>query len=397
MKKYLITIMTAAVIAAWIFPASANETGGVDIHGFISQGYLKSTDYNYLANDSEEGSFSYNEIGLNFGKNITDQLRIGVQFFARDIGDVANDKITIDWAYADYRWKDWLGIRVGKIKLPLGLYNEIRDIDMLRTNIVLPQGIYSDMMRDTLIALRGLGVYGNFNMGTLGDLSYQGITGVLSVERGSGVYKWINSNLSGVGSLGSDIENDTAYCGFMTWNTPLQGLRLAYSYFNSVSNTSITFNPWIMGGATIASSTEGTYNIYSAEYIWTDLTLVFEYMDYESVASRMGFTDSTTSESYYFSASYRLNDWFEIGSYYSVTYPDKDDKNGDALVFMGLPDHGAWQKDFALSLRFDINENWIFKIEGHKVNGTADVLSVDNPTIAEEDWKYFTGKMTFSF
>ncbi|MBU1055719.1 MAG: hypothetical protein KKC46_18115, partial [Proteobacteria bacterium] len=75
-----------------------------------------------------------------------------------------------------------------------------------------------------------------------------------------------------------------------------------------------------------------------------------------------------------------------------------DDRHGDDVVETAtLKDHSAWQKDLALSARFDINSNWIFKVEGHKVNGTADVLLADNSDRSEKDWYYGAAKLTFSF
>ena len=129
------------VFLLYIFlPANgfAEEQFKIDIHDFLSQGFLYSNRNNYLA-DTETGTFQFNELGINFAADLTDRLRLGIQLAARDLGDMDNDKVVIDWAYADYRWRDWLGIRVGKMRLPLGFYNKTRDLDMLRTFIFLPQ------------------------------------------------------------------------------------------------------------------------------------------------------------------------------------------------------------------------------------------------------------------
>jgi len=101
------------------------------------------------------------------------------------------------------------------------------------------------------------------------------------------------------------------------------------------------------------------------------------------------------SESYYVSGSYRFNDWFTLGAYYSVLYPDKNDKDGENLAV----DHRAWEKDLAVSLRFDINEFWIVKLEGHAVDGTANVLVLDNENsdYSEGNWYYGALKISFSF
>ena len=148
----------------------------------------------------------------------------------------------------------------------------------------------------------------------------------------------------------------------------------------------------------IAGSSE--IQVASAEYTWNNLTLVAEYLsrDNKGTVSMQGtdlFENANTAESYYLSASYRFNDWFVLGAYYSEYYPDKDDKDGENLAI----DHAAWQKDTALTLRFDLNEYWTVKLEGHAVDGTAGVLAIDNQSkdFSESNWYYGAAKVTFSF
>ncbi|MBI5551455.1 MAG: hypothetical protein HY911_08100 [Desulfobacterales bacterium] len=398
MKK-LIVLMTILSLAAWAGPVAAAEVGGVNIHGFISQGFLYSDGYNYLANDTEDGSFEYNEAGINFSKQLTDKLRIGLQLFSRDIGDAANNKVTLDWAYADYRQWDWLGLRAGRIKLPVGLYNETRDMDMLRTSIVLPQGIYNDLLRDNLVAINGVGLYGNVDMKGAGGLEYQLIAGAINSDEDSGVGKYLNDGLaSSGGEANGAIVNDTSYAGALRWETPLAGLKLGYSIFRSDVEVPVAF-----GGGAIQGALEGptTLQVYSAEYLWNNLSLAAEYMQRRNVSTMAlpapfpSPVTTTNSESYYLSASYRFVDWFTLGAYYSEYYPNTDDRDGENEAI----DHTAWEKDLALTLRFDINEYWIFKIEGHAVDGTANVLAVDNAgnDYSNNNWYYGAAKLTFNF
>jgi hypothetical protein len=360
----------------------------VDIHGFISQGFLKSDKYNYLANDSEKGSFQFNEIGINFGKQVTDKLRIGVQFFARDLGDAANNKITLDWAYGDYRLTDRFGIRAGKIKVPFGLYNETRDMDMLRACIILPQSVYPDLIRDSIIALNGAGVYGAIQMQKAGSLEYQAMTGVMNIDKDSGFGKFIQSFSGGLITLNDDFNTDAGYAGSLRWNTPLTGLALKVSALKTSFDVPATI-------ATVQMDALAT--IYSLEYVWKDLTLSAEYYVNDTDTSVFGMTTSAKAENYYLMGSYRFSKWLEIGAYYSVNYSDKDDKDGDRYTALGLPDYLAWQKDSALFVRFDINDHFLVKLEGHYVDGAADALAVDNPTRGDKNWYYFAAKATFSF
>ena len=78
----------------------------IDIHGFVSQGYIKSTGNNYLSIKCKEGSFEFNEAGCSFSIQLTDELRGGIQLLSRDIGDQGNNEFLLDWAYADYHYKD---------------------------------------------------------------------------------------------------------------------------------------------------------------------------------------------------------------------------------------------------------------------------------------------------
>ena len=68
----------------------------VFINGFISQGYLKTENNGYLG-DTEDGTFNFNEMGLNISTSPISRLRFGMQLFARDIGDFGNDELIIDW------------------------------------------------------------------------------------------------------------------------------------------------------------------------------------------------------------------------------------------------------------------------------------------------------------
>ncbi|BBO81058.1 hypothetical protein DSCO28_16240 [Desulfosarcina ovata subsp. sediminis] len=403
MKKLFFSVVTVLVMVGAGSFAAAMDTKmfkDIQIHGFISQGFLYSDEYNYLAHNSTDGSFDYNEVGINFSKNMTDKLRIGVQFFSRDLGDASNNKVTIDWAYGDYHWKDWMGVRAGKIKLPMGFYNETRDVDMLRTSIVMPQGVYSDLLRDTSIALNGASIYGNVSMGGAGNIDYQLIVGSTPNDNDSGSGKYFDNAFMGMATSDGDMQFDTGYCGSFRWNTPLDGLRLGAYAFSTTSEQAVTMSETFGGGAGNMDS-DVFIQVYSVEYSWNNLILAAEWWlqerDFTVTTALFEQDDTTDSESYYLSASYQFTDWFTLGAYYSETYPDKDEKDGDNMIAKGQPDHRAWEKDIAVTLRFDVNSYWVIKLEGHSVNGTANVVDADNPTRDEEDWYYGTAKVTFSF
>jgi hypothetical protein len=71
-----------------------------------------------------------------------------------------------------------------------------------------------------------------------------------------------------------------------------------------------------------------------------------------------------------------------------------NNRNGAGLQFPS----DANQNDAALSLRFDATDWWVFKVETHYIQGTAQLLdNPDNPARNGEGWWMFGVKTTFSF
>jgi hypothetical protein len=398
MKKQIIA-SAAALLVLLACNAGAVDLSGIDIHGFISQGYLFSDENNYLA-DTEDGSFQFNELGINFSKELTDQLRLGIQFFSRDLGSVDNNEIIIDWAYGDYRWQDWLGLRVGIIHEVHGLYSETRDFDMLRTAIFLPQSVYSELDRDFFSRIMGGALYGNIPLGKMGSISYNFLAGTQNLKEDNGSSRWVEA--TGLFDV-DEWDVGGVYNGGLLWNTPLQGLRLSMTGLKSndiqqMVKTTVPLGP-VPAGTKFTNDIIELYScVFSAEYTWKHLTLSTEYMKQKTETEIPNFrTSINRPEAYYFNAVYRFTDWFEMGTYYSVYYTDADDRDGDKFKNRGLPDFRGWQKDFAVSARFDINEYWLFKLEGHMMDGAAQVLPQENPDGLEEDWYLFSAKVTFNF
>ncbi len=408
MKRIIFILLVFFIFTGY---SHAGDVGDIDIHGFISQGFLKTTEYNFLANDSEQGTFQFNELGLNFSTNVMEDLRIGAQFFARDLGALGNDQVMIDWAFADYRWQDWLGIRAGILKVPVGLYNETRDIDLLRTSIFLPSGVYLEQFRDAYSAHKGVGIYGSFDLSVLGFFRYQAQYGTAtpSTEGGMadnyendfrkyGVYDPVFLDFEITGFNMKDV-----YTVAFRWLTPLDGLRLGYTRqgwdFTTDGVMAGGMVPLLLGVFDLAQQ------VGSVEFTWNDLIITAEYWNvwFDTSMEIAGAPQPSSPkelDGYYGMVTYRFTDWFEAGAYYSVTYPDAEDREGESMML--VYDYEAWLKDMALSLRFDINAAWTLKLEGHKMNGVAYVMDADNRAdwpdgYTEKDWYMFATKLSYNF
>lgn len=369
-----------------------------DVHGFLSQGFLLSEHNNFYAG-TEDGAFQFNEVGLNVLTNLTDRLHVGMQLFSRDLGDIGNNEILLDWAYGDYRWKDAFGIRAGKIKVSYGLYNETRDIDAIRTSIFLPQSIYAETERDIFNSAYGVEAYGFLDLKSWGYLSYQAQYGGKDVTKDSGMIKNLHENPDqDILQFVKSIQLKNMMAVGLEWETPLEGLRLKgwYGQTDMVFELDITDREFL---EELGSDRDRLYlritdedsnlKILSMEYMRENWVLTAEYATGSDADGRM--------EGYYGSISYRVNEWIELGTYYAVFYADVDDREGKQWQAAGYPDYLAWQKDLTITARFDLNPHWSVKIEGHIANGAHGFYFQDNPDGLEENSHLLAVKTTYNF
>ena len=381
-------------------PAQAQESepdpDAVQVHAFVSQGFIKTTANNYLA-ESERGSFEFTEVGINFAKSVSDKLRIGMQLYGHDLGPIGNYAPTFDWYYLDYRFFDWFGVRAGRTKIPFGLYNESADVDAARVPILLPQSIYPIDHRDYLLAQTGGEAYGNQRLGEAGELEYRAYGGVLDL----GVPTAPNP-----GILVSNFKVPYVYGGRLMWHTPVEGLVAAGSYQALRFDWNYHVMPELIGplqtagllpanfGGTLPVQFRVKLWVASLEYQVGNLALATEYSrwkgSFKSDAPRL-LPPRIVNERFYGMVSYRVTPWFTPGAYYSGYYPDRKERHGRA----------AYQHDVALSLRFDVNEHWLLKAEGHWMNGTAALEPSLNEGkerhLLEKDWAAFLLKTTAYF
>src|SRR5471032_2564521 len=141
----LLLVSSAALTVSRLEAADVNLFGTnmppLEFHGFVSQGFLATTRYNYLGDNTKGGSFQFTEAGLNVSMNPFPRVRITAQGFLYDVGDFGKYQPFLDYASVEYVFNDYIGLRAGRIRCPRGIYNDIQDVDLARTFVLLPQGI----------------------------------------------------------------------------------------------------------------------------------------------------------------------------------------------------------------------------------------------------------------
>lgn len=397
------------------FVNTVKATENINIHGFISQGYIKTTENNYFA-DTKNGSFEFNEMGISFATNVTERLHLGMQFFARDFGNYNNDEVIINWAYGDYKLKDGFGIRAGKMKITLGLYNEYRDMDQLRTNILYPSGVYNESWRDMLSSINGCGLYGNVRLNLLGKLRYflqagssnysKDFSGMNILEEQIPIY--LNQFFPGIEGNIKNSSSKGFYAGSIFLNSPfkLKGLKMGVSYYDNTISNDILLNQL---PDTYSIKVKGNSFTASIEYVHNNYTFASEYNLTEldiKLDAFSSFVPKFTSLTYYASLSYSFTEMTEAYIAYSEYYRDKNNMSGNNSP--EGQDFRAWLKEIIFCVRFDLNPYWIVKLETHINNGATILMNNDQESEPvdyygvpqypyKKNWLLFIGKVTYSF
>jgi hypothetical protein len=329
------------------------------------------------------------------------RTRISAQAFLFNVGDVGRYALGLDYAVIDYSLRDEVGFRGGRIRRPQGIYNSIQDIDLTRTSVLLPQGMYDARYRDFSASVDGGSIYGNIGLSKVGGLSYEVYGGMVSLSQEGGIARLLQDSLRNPPTEYGKVNGFPVAGLQLWWNTPVEGLRVGAAVMKAFDFTydySLNIPP-MFGGGDYRGVSEIVLQQYSLEYLWKSWTFQAEYQ-YMGLDSHTEFNGSSTPKSYdasdtwYAGVSYRVNEWFEVGTYYTEHYADVSDRSGTAYPVSS----DAYQKDVALSFRFDPKPWWVVKIEGHAIRGTALLHdTLHNPTRDNDTWFMLAAKTTFSF
>lgn len=388
-------------IAAFALLANPlSQADDFSFSGFISNGYLQSSANNYLA-DTEDGTFEFVEAGINGTWTPLARTSVRGQLFAFELGPYGNFDPLVDYLFIEYAASPAFGVRVGRVKRPEGLYTDIQDIDVARTSVLLPIGMYDQRYRDFTAAVDGASIFGNFQAGNHG-FEYTLYTGKVDfgIESGVGGYAHTLVARSLQNVQVTKLESDTNSGAQLWWHTPLLGLRFgaSYSVYDNIVLETYGTVPVVNWPVTRRNLAEVAQTRFSAEYFVDQWTFAAEYnqMDTDSreqqtIAGNTApwTTGSSTGYSWYASAARRFFERYEAGLTYAEFYNNEDRTS--------LP--ADYQKDLQFSLRFNATDYWTLKAEVHLMDGTNRLFNQlnQNPGAADTDWTLFAAKSTFTF
>ena len=358
----------------------AQDLAGLEVHGFVTQGFLYSSHNNYLTMPSSNGSPRWTDAAVSVVDSVSPDLRVGIQFHLYQLGDLGGQNIQIDWASGDYKLNDHFGVRAGKVKTALGLFNDAQDVDAIFLWTLLPQCSYPIDNKGFFLSHLGGEVYGDLPLGRAGGVQYRGHAGETNLDANGGYLKQI----ADAGLVFPTAPSGKTYGGDLRWDTPLQGLSIG-------SSGDVQALDGRASGGTL-HAVPALINVYCAQFKRGKLYFAGEY-DRTPVAVTVTIEGTPISlpvdgRSWFAMGSYRVSEKIQLGSYYSHFV----NKAMDTRLSQN------YSKDWVVSARYDFDAYFYAKLEGHFLRGTAlGYYASSNPQGLDPNSNMLAAKVGFSF
>ncbi|MCF6202649.1 MAG: hypothetical protein L3J59_03130 [Methylococcaceae bacterium] len=365
----------------------------IQVHGFLSQGFLHTSDNNLFGHSDDNISVDFRELGLNTSWRVLPELQLAMQVVWRNAGQTDNQDLRIDYGVVNYNFfsseSTTLGVKAGRIPTPLGFYNETRDVASTRPSVLLPQSIYFDRNRNISYSADGGYFYGE-QRSEYGDFDFT--IGVVNPRTDDPSFK--------NGIVGNDLGNMVGHTSWVTrlnyeWQSGLVRLGISYADLNAdyhpgnsskFSRGSIRFKPLV----------------FSAQYNAENWSLTAEYAYRKTELAGFGLFPNmgVAGESFYIQGIYKFTNYLEGLVRYDELSADKNDKKGDeyALRSMtGAPNYSRYAKDWTVGLRVKLFTDFLISAEYHRVNGTAWLSGLENDKSTTKYWDLYTLLISYSF
>lgn len=378
----------SSLLLAGLLTTTAAEANGLAdtryrIQGFAAETLISSTNNNYFGESRDSISTEFTEIGLHGFWLPLDTLQLSGQILYRRAGESDEEGLRLDYAQADWRFfqneSTQLGLKLGKVKIPYGLYNETRDVPFTRPSILLPQAIYLDQSRNVLIAAPGAIFHGS-NVSEYGTFDFTLGWAQPDFDSEAVEYVFLGNNRPG------KLQGKSAYSTSLRWDAPTD-TTLMLTYIDADADYEPGSPDYLAAGSIRVRNV-----LASFQQRFNTLTLTAEYNEPHN--SRSGFgalmpDGNRNSATYYVQGEWRFHPEWELMLRNEINHRDKNDKSG--LKFQaatGLPAHLMFSNDWVVGLRWDATPNLMFRAEYHHVNGTSWLPGLDNPNVfdTEQHW-----------
>lgn len=345
----------------------------LSVHGYLTQAYGFSSDHQIFGIPNS-GTSDLRNLALQFRYDINDDNNIIIQLSHERMGlsplmQLKND-VELDWAFFEHRFNEETSIRVGKILLPFGVYNEIRDVGTLLPFFHLPYGPYGNgnYMSETLDGLsitHQLDLYSDW---------------IIAFDVYGGRWNWIewlnlyNPITKGIESVVSEAEIEKGVGIQLKITPPLEQLSFTagVKYGHVSGGLSFQEGDWI--GERNFIIFDGSFD---ADFDQFFIRGEYFYLDFENIPMSV--------PSYYLQAGFYFTEELILVSQYEYFGIVNARITPNSIYAFGAESGSFdYNKGFALGLNYVISSNLVIKAEHHwnesfLLEDKAFLLLVDDP------------------
>ena len=259
------------------------------LHGFGSWAYGKSSNENIYLQADRDGNYRAAGFELNLSADINPRLRVVTQVGWSE--GLEGSEQDLDYVFAEWKLSSRTRLRLGKVKMPFGIYGEVPEVGTLRPLLALPQVAYGPV-GFLGNAYKGAGLAGSFEGRWKGQWDLYGGGTDLDEDVVAEAFL-LGEPVGPEDAIENEITRDVLG-GHLVLETPLQGLSVGGSLLTGTE----------AGGG--AGRRRVVYGL-QAEYAGEALTVRAEHM-HENVHHDLGASGS------YVEASYRLTPHWQVAA-----------------------------------------------------------------------------------
>ncbi|MGH8517791.1 MAG: hypothetical protein ACREUE_10055, partial [Panacagrimonas sp.] len=380
----------------WLAAGPPAQALDYQVHGFAAQAYLVSEGNNFFG-DSTNGSHDFYEAALNGSVVLGSGLLASAQVMIRDAGLTDTGKPRLDYALLDWNVLQGVdssaGIRIGRVKNAMGLFNDTRDVIFARPGILLPQSVYYDGagLRGIFFSSDGAQLYGSTTLGRH-EISVS-LNGALERDF-TDKERQVLLGGSGFGSVRNDIHvRDLVFAQVLD---SYNGGRLTFGL--SHARARVVIDP--SSSLPIDAALKVRLYVASLRYNAERFSITGEYM-YTRSETHTNFTGDSAgaSDGGYVQLDVRLTPQWTAYTRYDATFSDADDRDGsEAAQQTGEDRYSRFAHDVMIGASWKPDAHWGIWAEVHRIYGTATAPALDNPDGADDErWTLFTVMAAYRF
>ncbi len=398
----------AIASALFAVAAYADDTDW-QLHGALTQGVIYTSNNNFYGHSDDNASLKFTEINFNASARLLPNLRAAGQALYRQAG-AQGESGGVDYAFLDYQFLTesayTMGVRAGRYKLPIGLYNETRDIAFARPSIYLPQSAYPDRARDLELSGDGALLYTDI-FSNAGQWTLELDAGHPRVDKHTvqTAFNFIPGEIDHLGKSDSYGGRLMYQSSDSMWLAAFSRVQAKLRY-TQILPSDVADQIAVLSPASGISSSSPDINIDVDFVYWiaslqcniNQWTFTGEYghMDIQLESSGVGL--GLHPLQYYVQAARHLDKHWTIYSRYDNLYWDRRDPSGDNYAMLAQTQNFAnFAHDYGFGARYDINSNAMVSAEYHYIDGTAWSTGLNDMNATARYWNMVAIEFSYRF